>query len=49
VQLVVGRAAKGTGATGAVPGLEVGGVHAVRRQDLGDGMVHIVRVAERRA
>jgi hypothetical protein len=45
-QLVVGRAAKRTSAAGGVPGLEVGGVHAVRRQDLGNGVVHIVRDAE---
>ncbi|KAB8083995.1 hypothetical protein EE612_006429 [Oryza sativa] len=37
------------GAAGRVPGLEVGAVHAERRQDLGDGVVRVVRVAERRA
>ena len=46
-QLVVGRAAaERAGAAGGVPGLEVGGVHAQRRQDLGDGVVHVVGVAE---
>ncbi|BAS74893.1 Os01g0813350 [Oryza sativa Japonica Group] len=37
------------GAAGRVPGLEVGAVHAERRQDLGDGVVRVVRVTERRA